>query len=273
MDRARQVTNTSPAQEPTGFRRAAENTRVVVARLVRTAVRMARGRHGSLAMMGVWVIGAIFLAGAVIYLLTLRTPSWFQHEAGTQSERRLAAQRVENRLITEAYRFRGGPAPGPGGARRTGEDWRVRVTEEEATAWLSAKLGEWLANRDPPAKVPSEISELRAHFASGRAWIAGLFDEKVYSVSATVRVTENGIWLSGARAGVGSLMLPVSWGGMSLVGVDNSGAHGWAWRMLLGQEPLLAGGSIRLEDGRRVRVIAVRVLPGVIEAECRTEVP
>ncbi|MBX3387972.1 MAG: hypothetical protein KF691_00810 [Phycisphaeraceae bacterium] len=224
-------------------------------------------------MLGVWLIGAIFVTCAFFYGLTLRTPSWFQSEARKASEMRRMAQRVENRLITEAYRFRGGPTLEPDGSRRTGDNWRIRVTEEEATAWIAAKLGEWLANRDPPARIPPEISELQAHFGSGRAWVAGLLDDRVYAVSTGFRANEKGLWFSGARAGIGSLAFPVSWGAMGFVGMDDSGVGGWVWRLLSGREPLLPGATIRLEDGRRVRVIAVRVLPGAIEAECRTEAP
>lgn len=269
MDRAHQAPNPSPREAAGLLRRA----RYTIERLASTTARMARGRHGSLAMLGVWMIGIIFLIAAIGYGLTLRAPSWFQSKDRSQPEMRLVAQKLENRLITEAYRFRGGPTPGPAGSRRTGDDWRIRVTEDEATAWLSVKLAEWLANRDPPLRMPRELSELQAHFGSGRAAIAGLFDERVYTASAAIRTNESGLWVSGARAGVGSLTLPVSWGGTGLVGVDDSRTGGLIWRVFSGQEPLLPGGTFRLEDGRRIRVIAVRVLTGAIEVECRTEVP
>lgn len=261
------------APEARRARRVAARAWLGVERVARTTGRMARGRHGSRAMLGVWLIGAAFFGGAVVYGLTLRAPSWFQSGSGNASELRRVAQRLENRLITEAYRFRGAPGIGPGGIRKTGEDWRVRVTEEEATAWLAVKLGEWLANRDPPSRVPPSVSELQAHFANGRAWVAGRLDDSVYTVSTGLRAEADGLWLSGVRAGVGSLSMPVSWGGMNLVGMKGTGGDEWLWRVATGREPLLAGGTIRLEDGRRVRIVGARILPGAVEVDCRTEVP
>lgn len=224
-------------------------------------------------MLGVWLIGAVFLGGAGVYALTMRSPSWFRSDIADMAESRRIAQRLENRLISEAYRFRGAPTTGADGVRRTGEGWVVRVTEEEARAWLTTKLGEWLANRDPPIRMTREISELQAHFGSGRAWLAGRFEERVYTVSSGIGVRESGVWLTGVRAGLGSLSLPIAWGGAGLIGIDGLEGGGWIWKAATGREPLLAGGTIRLEDGRRVRVVGVQVLPGVLEVECRTEVP
>lgn len=245
-----------------------------VDRIARTTGRAARGNHGSRAMVVVWLIGAVFVCAAVGYGLTLRTPSWFQNVAMDGPEARRIAQRLENRIITEAYRFRGEPTAGPDGVRRTGEDWRLRVTEAEATAWLAVRFPEWLANRDPPARLPPGVRDLQAHFGSGRAWVAGRVEDSVYSLSTSVRWNERGVWLSGVRAGVGSLWLPASWGGLGMVGVlGRDEAGGSALRIVSGDEPLVPGGTVRLEDGRRVRVLRATISAGAIEVDCRTEVP
>jgi hypothetical protein len=225
-------------------------------------------------MLGVWLIVAVFTGGALLYGLTMRTPSWFGDSLSDPVEQRRIAQRLENRIITEAYRFRGGVIAGEKGVRQTGEDWRVRVTEEEATAWLRAKLPEWLANLDPPAKLPSGINDLQAHFASGRAWIAWRMEESVYTLSVGVRADESGIWLVGVRAGIGTLSLPASWGGFGLAGAWGRTEVGENnWKIANGRAPLLAASTVRLEDGRRVRVIGARFVPGAVEIDCRTEAP
>lgn len=244
-----------------------------VDRIARTTGRAARGNHGSRAMVVVWLIGAVFVFALAGYGLTMRTPSWFHSGEMDGAESRRIAQRLENRIITEAYRFRGEPTAGPDGVRRTGEDWRLRVTEAEATAWLTARFPEWLANRDPPARVPPGVRDLQAHFGSGRAWIAGRVDESVYSFSTAVRSNGGGIWLSGVRAGVGSFWLPASWGGLGMLGMIGREESSGAWRIVSGDEPLVAGGLVRLEDGRRVRVLRAAIVSGAIEVDCRTEVP
>lgn len=243
-------------------------------RVARTTGRAARGNHGSKAMIGVWLIGAVFAGGILMYGLTLRSPSWFHREMPSTSEQRRVAQSLENRIITEAYRFRGGLIAGADGIRRTGEDWHLRVTQEEATAWLRVKLPEWLANLDPPARVPTGLGDLQSHFSSGRAWAAGRMDERVYTLSTSVRVDESGVWLVGLRAGIGSLSLPESWGGLGLAGAwAREEAAESSWRIASGHEPLIAGATVRLEDGRRVRVLGARIVPGAVEIECRTEAP
>jgi len=240
----------------------------------RTTGRAARGNHGSRAMLVVWLIAAMFGCVVLVYALTLRTPSWFTIGTRDPAEARRLAQRLENRIITEAYRFRGEPSVGPDGVRRTGEDWRLRVTEEEATAWLAVKLSEWLVNRDPPSRVPAGVSELQAHFGNGRAWGAGRMEESVYAISGLVRVDKEGVWLTSPRAGVGSFWLPISWGGLGLLGSGGlEGRNDVAWKMVSGKVPLVSGGTVRLEDGRRVRVLGVKIEPGVVVVECRTEVP
>lgn len=242
--------------------------------LARTTGRAARGTHGSRAMIVVWLICAVFASGLGAYGLAARTPGWFDGAVPDRAEARRLAQRLENRIITEAYRFRGGPVSGPDGVRRTGEDWRLRVSEEEATAWLTVRFPEWLANRDPPVRMPPGVGDLRAHFANGRAWIAGRVDENVYSISSGVRVSDAGVRLAGVRAGIGSLWWPVSWGGLKLVGlVNGESGSAEAQRLLGGGGSLIAGGAIRLEDGRRVRILEVTIGAGALEVGCRTEAP
>lgn len=136
------------------------------------------------------------------------------------------------------------------------------------------RFPEWLTNRDPPARLPAGVRDLQAHFGSGRAWIAGRVEEGVYSLSTAVRSNEGGIWLSSVRAGVGSLWLPASWGGLGMAGmIGRDEAGGSIWRIVSGEEPLVAGGTVRLEDGRRVRVLGIAISAGAIEVNCRTEVP
>ncbi len=247
--------------------------------LGRAARRSARGRRGRWAMAGVWTIAALFLTALILYLLTIPAPGWFHPADPRDPEIRRLAQRVENRVITEAYRFRGEPREGSGqGPRATGEPWTIRISENDATAWLAVKLAEWLANRDPPVRLPADISELQAHFDAGRAYVGASVgargEGRVVSVSAGVRIEGGNAWLVGTRAGVGRLSLPVSIGGWELLGGDGMGKaeRNGILSVATGRAPLLKSG-LKLEDGRFVRVLGVRLEDGEMAVECVTEVP
>ncbi|MFO0859725.1 MAG: hypothetical protein U0570_04150 [Phycisphaerales bacterium] len=259
-----------PQAEPSD--RLARGSRAVT-RSVRTVGRAARGRHGSLAMVGVWAIGVVFFSGLIMYLLAMRTPSWFRDGLRDDEAARQLAQRLENRLITEAYRFRGAVKQDESGVRLTGEPWKIRITEEEATAWLTVKLHAWLANMDPPARLPPEVCDVQAHFSPGRASIGARLEGSVVAVSARAEIETSGVWIRGGRGGVGSLMLPLSWGGWALAGGEELQQSGAVWKILAGRAPLLNGATIRTEDGRQVRVLAIEPAAGVLDVVCRTEVP
>lgn len=228
-------------------------------------------------MVGVWLIALVFVIGVVVVVLASRSPRWFVPVVVDTSMREMA-QRLENRIITEAYRYRGVPREGPKGApRQTGENWTLRITEQEATAWLSVKLPEWLVNHDPAARLPASVGDLQAHFSGGRVLVGGRAEGATVSVSASP-VVANGVWLSGVRAGLGSLQLPLWLGGWAIVKKDAAlNADGEAvWKAIRGEAPILKDASVKLEDGRRVRVIAVRMgekKDGILEVECATEVP
>lgn len=228
-------------------------------------------------MIGVWLIASVFVFVVAALVLALRSPGWFAPVVVNASMRE-TAQRLENRIITEAYRYRGAPREGPkGGPRQTGENWTLRITEQEATAWLSVKLPEWILNRDPAARLPASIGDLQAHFSGGRVLVGCRSDRAIVSVSGQPAVG-NGVRLARVRAGIGSLALPLWIGGWAIMKEDAiKGADGAAvWGAIRGREPILKDAAIKLEDGRRIRVVAVRVgekKDGVLEVECATEVP
>jgi hypothetical protein len=189
------------------------------------------------------------------------------------------AQRLENRVITQLYKYRGSVDPATGA---TGEPWTLTITQDEATAWLACKLPEWVRNLDDSAAWPREISNLQASFGSSRLWIAAAVDNgsrSVVSLGAAPRLDADGLRLASSRAGVGSLTLPVSWlSGPARALLDGPGARAVdragdrpLWPMLTGAQPALRDASIRLEDGRRVRITELKLEPGEITLTCRTQ--
>ena len=239
----------------------------------RVAVRSARGQHGSLAMLGVWLITGIAVLSLVGYLLTLRTPRWFRTINPRDAALVDLAQRVENRVITQLYKYRGEVDPATGA---TGAAWELTITQDEATAWLACKLPDWLRNLDDRFTWPVGVENVQAAFDSSRLWLAASIDSgpsSVVCVGATPRIEANGLYLRSGRAGVGSLVLPASlFGGRAESLFSSADKQNRAWSIATGTSPVLPNATLRLEDGRQVRVLAITLDRESLTLQCQTEV-
>lgn len=238
----------------------------------RVAIGSARGRHGSLAMLGVWFITVIAALTLLVYLLTLRTPRWFRIVNPRDAALVDLAQRVENRVITQLYKYRGEVDPETGA---TGAAWDLTITQDEATAWLACKLPDWLRNLDDRFTWPVGVENVQAAFDPPRLWIAASVDRgsrATVSVGAVPRIESGGLHLRSGRAGVGSLTLPAAWFGGEARGLFSSAdREDVAWKMAIGAVPALPDATLQLEDGRLVRVLAITVGPETLTLHCRTE--
>lgn len=225
-------------------------------------------------MIGVWFITIVAALGLLVFLLSARTPGWFRTINPHDAALRDLAQRVENRVITQLYKYRGEVDPTTGA---TGEPWELTLTQDEATAWLSCKLPDWVRNLDDSARWPPEVSSVQASFGSSRIWIAAAVDNgsrSIVSLGASPRLDDEGLRLVSARAGVGSLTLPISWlSGPARTLLDRPGGAAGdrpLWPILTGTQPALRDAALRLEDGRRVRVAAIMLEPDRLVLTCRT---
>jgi hypothetical protein len=239
----------------------------------RVAVRSARGDHGSLAMLGVWLITAIAAFSIFGYLLTLRTPRWFRTINPRDAALVDSAQRVENRIITQLYKYRGEVDPATGA---TGEPWDLTISQDEATAWLSCKLPDWLRNLDDRFTWPVGVENVQAAFDPSRLWLAASVDSgsrSVVCVGASPRIEASGLYLRSGRAGIGSLVLPASLlGGRAESLFSSADKHNRAWKIASGTSPALPNATLRLEDGRQVRVVAITLDRETLTLRCQTEV-
>lgn len=227
--------------------------------LHRVAHSLSNGLLGLGALCAALLVIAALLGGA--------RPVWWRSEPGAPDRRSLAGA-VDNGAWTVVTALR----PMVAGERKMLSDpWSVSLTADAATAWLNEKLPRWLASQQNPARLP-DGAELQAAFERGVVHIGirlpegGAADEsgggRYISLSLRPRIDGEGLWLPATTVSVGRLDVPA---GALLVSTENgasSSRGGGAVRfspevaaLLQGRAPALRGASIRLPDGRTVRLL------------------
>lgn len=248
--------------------------------------RAARGNRRAWVRLGVWTIGLAGALSITLYALSRREPAWFRTlDPATLA---LRADQIENRVVSEAYRFRGSvraaaTVEGVDASLQTGEEWSFTLTEEDATAWLGGKLPRWLSNLHDRLIVPPGVRDLQARFADGRVILGARASlegaDRVLTYSFRPVVESGGLWLRSPRVGLGSLRLP-AWMLLTRterrLGLRDSLGDvvplSELEHALQGDAALLSQALVRLEDGRSVRILAIEPGEGVVTLRCRTEV-
>lgn len=231
---------------------------------------------------GLLGLGALSAALLVIAgLLGGARPAWWRTAPGAADRRSLAGA-VDNGAWTVVTELR----PMVVGEHRTlSEPWSVSLTADAATAWLNEKLPRWLASQANPARLPVG-AELQAAFERGAVHIGIRLPEgdaadksgRYISLSLRPRIDCEGLWLPATTVSVGRLDVPA---GALLVSAGNAprgSTGGSAVRfspevaaLLHGRAPALRGASIRLPDGRTVRLLKVEPLDDRLVLTMQTE--
>ncbi len=230
------------------------------------------------------VIGVVFMASAT---LTRAAPSWWQNIAddNATAER---ARAVENATISQLYLVRRAEPRSTGPTSPEGAwvstRWSVSVRESDASAWLTSRLPRWLAGQRTLPEWPEGLSQFQVRFQDGtiRAGVRTETRDGPRYVTATFIPEidgEGALWLRAAWVHVGRLPVPAGWviGGPS--DPDSMLPPELLERpeaaMFLdvarGESPLAVEPSIALEDGRRVRLVDLRLRDGRAEVTMRTE--
>lgn len=220
-----------------------------------------------------WPIRAI--TGLILFVTVLAlpyaslarsTPRWWSEAAADSgvSGGEEAAQRLENAITTELHR-----------GRRGGEAWEFTLHELQANAWIAHRLPRWLAHRDPG--VVKELPEVRVRFEPGRVLLGALRDGRVVGCALQIGLDDRGAMrarMRDARVGraplLGSLARSVARDAMPQRLRDDPDAVRILEAVLTGT-PTEERVSLRLEDGRRVRIVGVRVESGTLTIGCVTE--
>ncbi len=237
---------------------------------------------------GVVLVGATSLLLIALAALTHLPPAWFDPPAPGDPRAGAAGEAVQAAILTQLTAVRPSDPARPPDAGWASEPWGLAVVQDEANAWLATLLPRWLANQEWGSAAESvEVAQVR-------------FDEPTIDLAVRVRAgngtrvlsarfrpfvdRDGSLWIPAERLAIGRLPIPVEWAsGQARRAADRylppNGTSDPAARLLVtrllaaldGRDPITRGPVIRLEDGRRVRLLALRPREGRLEAVFRTE--
>lgn len=229
-------------------RRSAEAGRYVRVSVRSVLVGLALSLVAVVGILGVMAVGA-----------AAREPAWWTLAAHDPETVSRLAERVENAVVSEIHR-----------GRVEGQEWSVALSPDQANAWIADRLPKWLAHA---AGEPVGTPEVRVWFERGVVLVAARLGDEQRIVTATLNpwVDESGaLWARLDGVAIGRLSAPgagaAAWAGERLAALapadmlEETDAD--AERILAalsGRSALLDVPVIDLEDGRRVRLAAVRV--------------
>ena len=230
-------------------------------------------------------LAAVVTVALLVVGLARLSPGWSPVDPGAPATV-ARAEKLENALVGHMSLVRpsAGGEPGPGLSFQS-ESWAIALHRDDANAWLAARLPLWLANQGHAPELTRDLDAVQMTFESGRVRIGVkiLKDgrEQIVGASARPVVKDDGsLWFEDATIEAGRLRIPASWA----AGFLNARAERYlpatmresprgreVLEMIAGKRPALRDATIRLEDGRRVRLLSVTPKQDRVEFVCRTE--
>jgi hypothetical protein len=210
----------------------------------------------------------------VLFVLTSRAPAWWAPPDPADPAAKDTAQAVENGITTILHQAHasGAGANGSGAS----EPWTVRLTDDEINAWLSVRLGSWLASRSDVSAADIPLVQVAAA-ADGLRIGIGLGRSRVLSAVLAPEIAADGsLRVRAGDCAIGELAVPLSWIGRIARQVQ-AGASGTGdfdadalLEALAGRRAAAADPVLTLSDGRRVRLLGLRLGEGELLVTCRT---
>jgi hypothetical protein len=234
-------------------------------------------------LLGIAAGACLVLSLLLIYAhgLTRQAPKWWNTSLAVDPA---AGEAIEMGLMGHLSAVR---PPDP--ALKPGEPWRsapwsISLSEDDANAWLNARLPKWMLNRGTPVEWPVELRSLQVKFEEGTVrlgvQIIDSNDSVIAGVSLTPEMRDNSsLWLKSSGLDIGSLPAP-SW----MIGAARS-TYGSSipaairelpetkafFGALAGNNAIFPNTTIRLDGGRRVRVLSIKPRNGRVDMTFRTE--
>ncbi len=234
-------------------------------------VRVLRRRRAFLASCAIVLMGAVCLVTAVGFSLARSAPSWWV-DVDKESPRNITlADQVQNLSITYIHADHESVTEGA-------SQWPVKMTDEAANAWLNINMPGWFTKISDGMDWPESISQVQIVFDSGTVRLGVRvrteIGTRIYSCAIVPELREDGsLWMKARTVSMGRLTLPANW---VLRGAEAHAAgfipeqlRGTAeaealFEKLTGQLPLFDVAEVKLGDGRRVRLLDLRVRDGTI---------
>jgi len=220
-------------------------------------------------------------------------PGWWREIDASDTAVVEAARRVENGAATQLTKIRkmdGAVEKMRGGAS---EPWTIRLSAEDANAWLGARLRPWLESQEVggggKVQWPRDLERVEVRFEDGRIQVGAAVkngaDESARRYLSATLVPElrsdGGLWMSAASVSVGRLALPPSWMLGRVKVATKEGAPAEAdiahlvqlkdvMRALAGERAAMQTAVIKIGDGRRVRLTGLEARDGALYVTCQT---
>lgn len=213
--------------------------------------------------------------------LTRRAPRWWNPAITIDPA---AGEAIEMGLMGHLSAVRAAdPALKPGEPWRS-TPWSVSLGEDDANAWLNSRMPRWMLNRGKPLVWPAEIASLQVKFEDGvirlGVQILDGSDSVIAGVSLkpTIR-TDGSLWLNSSGLDIGSLPTPAWAVGTARSAYADSIPSALRdlpetrafFGALAGSNAIFPNATVRLDGGRRVRVLGVTPKKGRVDLTFRTE--
>ncbi|MDX9911730.1 MAG: hypothetical protein RBS39_07865 [Phycisphaerales bacterium] len=230
---------------------------------------------------------AALLCGGLLFAhsLSAQAPRWWRNVSPADPRTQDAAEQLEYAISDQLHASRAGSASAERPEHWSSELWSASISASDANAWLNVRLPKWLANEDETLRWPSELAEVQIDFGQGDVrlgarLVAGGQDRIVWA-TFTPEIREDGaLWLRARHVHLGRLSVPAPWVLGEAEDLVNEYVppefrdHPESRRLfdaLAGRVPIVDSPTLRLADGRRVRLVAMQALDGRLSVACRTE--
>lgn len=225
----------------------------------------------------------VTLALLVGFSLARAAPSWWRQYT-LDDKLRARATSVENAAVSMLSKTRPtDPSLQPGDPWKSAP-WSIAIRDDDASAWLTARLGNWLASDQGFKDWPEGLGRPQIKFENGQLRLGAMLrfekGNRVLSAAIEPEFRDDGsLWLRTDWIHIGRLPLPA---GPMLARAqsaidqrmpgdlaDNEHAVS-LFKILRGDAPLAQHPVLRIDEGRAVRLLALRLLDGHIELDCQT---
>jgi hypothetical protein len=233
-------------------------------------------------------VGAVMLGSALLLMglaLTRAAPLWWRTVLREDPATITLAEGTERRLMNVAHDDEIIPLQRQADGSWRSPVWTIEVRSAEVNAWLNVRLPKWLANQKDEFHWPAEVSDIQVEFHDDRITIGARVRagdrHQVLTATLAPRLDPQGrLYLPAQSVNLGRLNIPASW----VLDPIRANAEAYIptqlrrlpetellFKAFEGEQALLQRALVRLNDGRRIRILSVQPRDGRLLVTCQTE--